>query len=227
MPVLQKFFEKHQTIVIKPYNGMGGQGVTVLPKESELEQAIHFAREYSDIVIAENYIVGENYRFLVLNGRVISVVHRIPPHIIADGMTTIENQLNDRNLILSQKKIPAIQLSSETLRVLAAQGFTPQSIPAAGTKVTLRLTANLSKGATTVDITETVPEAAKEMAVIAAQTLGLKIAGIDIIAANLNDPQTVYVIEVNAAPGLKMHYLEPKGIARDVATEIIRAVWEE
>jgi len=222
---LKVIYSQWKKIVVKPFNGMGGNGITVLPKESELAQSFTFAQNISKTVIVERYIPGDNYRFLVLGNKVLSVIHRKPPMIIADGITTLANQIEDRNLVLSQKKIPRITLSSETLRVLASQGHTPQSIPSAGTRVTLRLTANLSKGAITEDVTDTVSEETKQIAIIATKTLNLDIAGIDIITEDLSDLAKIFVIEANAAPGLKMHYFEENGERKDVATDIMKEVW--
>jgi D-alanine-D-alanine ligase-like ATP-grasp enzyme len=217
---------KMQNIVVKPADSKGGNGVTMLPNSSELEQAFLFAKKYSNIIIVEKYIPGENYRFLVLDDKVLSVVHRDPPFVIGDGSSTVATLIEDKNLIDSQKGVPSIKLSAETLRVLKHQNVTPSTILEKGKKVVVRLTGNLSKGATAKDITDSIPEEHKKIAIEGAKAIGLRLAGVDIICNDIYSPiSTPTIIEINATPGLKMHYFEEIGKKRNIAQYIIDAIY--
>lgn len=223
---LQEVFTQVKDIVVKPADSKGGNGVTMLPSNEELQLAFEFAKKYSNTIIVERYIPGENYRFLVLDDKVLSIVHRDPPFIIGDGVSTIRSLVEDKNLIEQQKGVPSIKFSAETLRVLKHQNITPKTVPTTGQKVFVRLTGNLSKGATARDITDLVPEKHKKVAIAGAKALGLRFAGVDIICQDIySDSTQSYIIEINATPGLKMHYFEEIGQKRNVAEAIIDAIY--
>lgn len=213
-------------IVVKPPNAKGGSGITILPSQTELEGAFRAAQRHSNDILVEKFIPGQNFRFLVLQGQVLSVILRKPPFIIGDGKTSIADLVKDMNAIHATANIPEVKLNKETARVLSKQDATFETVLPAGKEVLVRLTANLSKGATTEDITDIVPESHKKIALKAAAILDLDLAGVDIICNDIKNPSaTAYVIEVNASPGLKMHYYEEKGRKRNVALPIIKALY--
>lgn len=222
-----QLFHTYKDIVVKPLDSKGGNGVTVLPKETELEQAFKESQKFSKTTLVETFVSGFNYRFLVLDGVVLSAILRKPPFIIGNGIATVEQLLTELNIQNTAHNIPTVKMGFETERVVAAQGYTLQSVLEDQKMIFVRLTANLSQGSTTEDITDTVHEKHRQVAIEAAAALGLRFAGVDIICEDITSEKSVsYVIEVNTSPGLKMHYYEEKGAKRNVAQTIIKAIWE-
>jgi len=224
---LLPFFQDNQKIVVKPADSHGGKGVTVLPKEEELEVAFVRARKESNIVLAEEYVTGKNYRFLVLDGKVLAVALRQPPLVHGDGKTSLSTLLEDFNIENKANGLPKVPDSPYTWEIVAAQGFTRESTPPLGSEVLLRLTANLSLGGTVHDVTDNCAPAFNEIAVKATHALGLRLAGIDMISNDItNKNSPTYILEANAAPGMRIHYKCPKGAKRDVASHIISALYD-
>ncbi|MCC7304418.1 ATP-grasp domain-containing protein [bacterium] len=224
---LISFFAQNKNIVVKPADSHGGKGVTVLPEVDNLEAAYFRAHRESPIVLAETYVVGENYRFLVLDNEVLAISLRRPPTIIGDGITDIQTLFADLNMENKTQGLPQVPDSEYTWGIITAQGFDKSSILPIGKSIFLRLTANLSLGGTVDDVTETCDQSYKEIAIKVTKVLGLRFAGIDIIAEDLTEPnKAVFVIEANAAPGMRIHYKTEKGAQRNVAKIIMSAIYE-
>lgn len=224
---LLRFFNEHRKIVVKPADSHGGKGVTVLPKEFELEAAFERARKHSSIIISETYMSGRNYRLLVLDDNVLAVSLRLPPLIIGDGKTDIQTLLDDFNIENKAKGMPKVPDSSYTWSIVASQGFQKNEVPPVGKEILLRLTANLSLGGSIKDVTSECDPSYKELAVRVAKQLGLRLVGIDLIAEDITLPnKPVIVLEANAAPGLRIHYKDPNGEKLHVALPIISAINE-
>ncbi len=166
---------------------------------------------------------------LIIGGKLVAAARREPAQVIGDGIHTIKELIQivnqdprrgeDHATCLSKIPLDAISLG-----VVTEQGYTPQSIPAAGARVLIRRNANLSTGGTATDITETVHPEVIARAVEAARIIGLDIAGVDIVATDISRPmeeQGAVVVEVNAAPGLRMHIEPSGGTPRDVGGAII------
>jgi cyanophycin synthetase len=210
-------------VVVKPVDQKGGKGVTVLPKVEELEKAYETAKKYSSKIIVEEFIPGINYRFIVLDDSVIAVAVRYPPFIEGDGHSTVERLLNDFNTLRAQQRLPRVKLDEETLRTLRQQEMNQNSVLHAGQKVFLRLTANLSLGGSTDDITDEVPQKHKDIAIAGAKALGLRFAGVDIICMDATSEETEsYIIEINSGPGMRIHYSNEKGRKRNIAQQILQ-----
>jgi len=224
---LLPFFNQYKTIVVKPADSHGGKGVTVLPTENELALAFTRARKESSTVLAEQYVTGKNYRFLVLDDHVLAVALRQPPTIIGDGKTAITTLFEDFNMENKANGLPRVPDSIRTWEIVEKQGYTHNSIPPAGAPILLRLTANLSLGGTVHDVTATCDDSYKKIAVDVAQTLGLRLVGVDFIAEDITQPEKqAFIIEANAAPGMRIHYKSSEGAKLDVASAIISAVNE-
>ena len=224
---LLPFFDQYQKIVVKPADSHGGKGVTVLPVSSELQLAFNRARKESTIVLAEQYVSGQNYRLLVLDKKVLAVSLRKPPTIIGDGKTTLGTLFDDFNSENKANGLPRVPDSVRTWEIVEKQGFARASIPQLGQNVLLRLTANLSLGGTVLDVTEQCHDVYKQLAIDATSALGLRLAGIDLIAEDITQPgKPVFVLEANAAPGMRIHYKTADGAKLDVATSIISAIYE-
>lgn len=217
-------------VVVKPQDGNQGRGVaTNLSTREQVVGAFEAASRESKNILVEQYIPGNDYRLLVVNGRVVAAARREPAQVVGDGQHTVAElvaQVNtdprrgdDHSTALS--KIP---LDAVSLGVLADQGFTTDSVPPAGKIVLIRRNANLSTGGRAIDVTDRVHPEVAARAVDAARMVGLDIAGVDVVALDISttlEEQHGAIVEVNAAPGLRMH-LEPSfGVARPVTEAIV------
>lgn len=217
-------------VVIKPRDGSQGKGVTVnLTDRNQIKAAYHVASESSSNVLVERYISGHDYRLLVVGRKLIAAARRDPPQVVGDGVHSIVQlveQINS-NPLRSEghaNLLTRIHLDGISLAHLATQGFNPASIPDKGKLVTLRNNANLSTGGTATDVTDEIHPDIAECAVMTARMTGIDICGIDVICSSLSRPlgeQGGAVIEVNAAPGLRMHLQPSYGKPRAVGESII------
>lgn len=217
-------------LVVKPCDGNQGKGVALdLNSEKEVLSAFAIANNYSPRIIVEKYIQGKHYRVLVVGDRVVAVSERIPAHVVGTGENTVkelielENQSPDRGED-HEKPLTKIKIDPVVLMVLARQNLTLKYIPQAGEVVFLRENANLSTGGSAIDATDSIHPYNSELAFRIAKQIGLDIAGIDLVAQDIGSPVkegTGAVIEVNAAPGIRMHHYPISGKPRDAAGAII------
>ena len=223
-------------VVVKPLDGNHGRGVaTNLTTREQVVAAYEVAINEGSKVVVERYITGDDYRLLVVGNKLVAAAHREPAHVIGDGGSTICQLIDEVNRDPRRSDghgtvLSFLKLDPTALAVVAEQGFTPKSIPPAGTKVLIRRNANLSTGGTATDVTDLVhPENARR-AVDAARMVGLDIAGVDIIARDISRPlreQSGAVIEINAGPGLRMHLSPSKGTPKPVGREIVDMMFPE
>ncbi|MGH7585873.1 MAG: cyanophycin synthetase [Gemmatimonadales bacterium] len=217
-------------VVVKPYNANHGRGVSIgLTRSEEVRTAFHSAQQHSRSVIIESFIRGDDHRMLVVQGRLIAVSRREPGHVVGDGEHTI-SQLIDltnqdpRRGIGHEKVLTRIELDGQAERLLAAKGWTAATVPAAGERVYLRSTGNLSTGGTATDVTDVVHPDNVEMATRAVQAIGLDVGGVDFLTTDVTESfkdTGGAICEVNAAPGFRMHMAPSEGRARDVAGPVI------
>jgi len=217
-------------VVIKPHDGHHGKGVTTaIANEAELIQAFERAKAMSDKVIVEQYLTGSDYRMLVVDGKFVAAAKRIPAEILGDGQHTIAEliDIENRNPARGyghENVMTRLKVSSVTEHLLAKSGYTMETVLKDGEVFRLELTANLSTGGSAEDVTDRVHKTNRFMAERIANIIGLDIAGIDVMAPTLGRPIATVggaVIEVNAAPGLRMHLAPAKGKARNVAEPIV------
>ncbi len=227
---LQVAEEMKGPVAIKPYNGNHGKGVSLnLKSEKEIKRAFHLAQYYSEDVIVEKYFPGKHYRLLVVNNKVVAAAERFPAHVMGDGIHSIEELVAKVNEDLlrgegHEKPLTKIKLDSQALFVLARNNLQAASIPKKDSIVYVRDNCNLSTGGTAVDVTDKVHSSINSIAVRSAELVGLDVAGIDIVCPDISQPlgQQGAVIEVNAAPGIRMH-MPPFSIQGNrVAEEIIK-----
>jgi cyanophycin synthetase len=223
-------------VTVKPADGNQGRGVSVdLCTEEQVRTAFEAAALRSSKVLVERNVKGKDYRFLVIGDCMAAAARREPAKIVADGLHTIAQLIEKENSDPRRGDYHALPLSKIPLddiscAVLAEQGFTPNSIPPAETVVLIRRNANLSTGGTAVDVTDTVHPVNASFAVAAAKAVGLDIAGVDIVTEDISIPlyeQDGKVIEVNAAPGLRMHVTPSEGQARPVGEAIVDMLFPE
>ena len=221
-------------IVIKPLDGNHGRGITIdIQSMERAEIAYDRAREVSKGVIVEHFYQGRDHRILVVDGKMIAVAERVPAHVVGNGvdridkLVAIENQDPRRgeghDNILTQ-----IQLDAATDEMLVAQGLTIGSILAPGQVCYLRATANLSTGGIAIDRTDEIHPDNIWMAERVARIIGLDVAGIDVITTDITKPLREAdgtIVEVNAAPGLRMHLSPSQGVGRNVAAPILQMLF--
>ena len=221
-------------VVVKPQDGNQGRGVaTNLTTREQVLGAYEAAAKESRSVFVERYLPGNDYRLLVVGRKWWPPPAASRPRCSATGIRSVAELVSlvnadprrgdDHATALSKIRLDAVSLA-----VLAEQGYTPASIPPAGSVVLIRRNANLSTGGTAIDVTDRVHPEVAARAVEAARVVGLDIAGVDVVACDISQPldeQGGGIVEVNAAPGLRMH-LEPSiGISRPVGEAIVDSLF--
>jgi len=215
--------------VIKPCDGNQGKGVSLnLTSSGMVSEAFRLAAEYSPKIIVERQVMGRHYRVLVVGGRFICASERIPAHVIGDGVHNIRQLVDITNNDplrgeKHEKPLTKIKIDPVVHMVLARQGVGPETVLRQGTRIFLRENGNLSTGGTAVDVTDRICPENRSLAERVASIVGLDIAGIDITTEDISIPVEKSggaVIEVNAAPGIRMHLFPTKGRPRPVAKAI-------
>ncbi len=217
-------------VVTKPLDGNHGKGATtnLLTWEQALE-GFHAAKKYSRSIICEKYIVGRDHRALVINYKFVAAAIRTPAAVIGDGKHTIQQLIDfvnsdPRRGYGHEKVLTAIKVDDFTMNILTEKNLTLESVLPAGLELWLKPTANLSTGGTATDITDQVHPSNIFMCERIARIIGLDICGIDIMATDLSVPITENggaILEVNAAPGFRMHLDPTEGLPRNVAEPVI------
>jgi cyanophycin synthetase len=217
-------------IVIKPVDGNHGRGITIdIRSWSEAEAAYDVARQVSRGVIIERYYTGRDHRVLVVDGKVVAVAERVPAHVIGDGKSTIAELVEDTNNDPNRgeghdKVLTKIELDRTSYQLLERQGLTLNSILPKDKTCYLRATANLSTGGIAVDRTDEIHPENIWMAQRIVKTIGLDIAGIDVVTNDISRPVREtdgVIVEVNAAPGFRMHIAPSYGTSRNVAGAVV------
>lgn len=221
-------------VVVKPRDGNQGKGVTVNILTREHFMAVYgAAAAISEEVLVERFIPGHDYRLLVVGNRLVAAARREPPHVVGDGVHTVGElvaQVNSdpRRGEGHATSLTRIRLDDIALARLAVQDYSADSIPAIGERVVLRNNANLSTGGTATDVTDDVHPDVAARAVEAAQMIGLDICGVDAVCQTVHKPleeQGGGIVEVNAAPGLRMHLMPSYGKGQPVGEAIVSALF--
>ena len=216
--------------VLKPLNGNHGKGATTnIINYTQALTALAAAQKYGRSVIVEKFINGFDFRLLCINNKFICAALRTPAAVTGDGQHSIqwlvdETNKDERRGYGHEKVLTQIKVDEFTKIMLDDKGYTLETIPQKGEIVLLKPTANLSTGGTSTDVTDEVHPNNIFMAERISKIIGLDICGIDIMAPNLKVPITENrgaVLEVNAAPGFRMHIEPSEGIARNVAEPVI------
>ena len=217
-------------VVIKPLDGNHGKGATVGITDLEhAKTAFERAKEYSRWVIVEKQLIGADFRALIVNNRLIAVAERLPAHIIGDGRSTIQELIDTTNAdprrgYGHENVLTQIEIDGQTLRLIKARDYTLESVLPKDEVLNLKTTANISTGGTAIDRTDEVHPQNVFLFERIARIIGLDVAGVDIIAPNVSEPLHENgggIIEVNAAPGFRMHLAPSEGIGRNVAEHVI------
>ncbi|MBP7079817.1 MAG: cyanophycin synthetase [Rhodocyclaceae bacterium] len=223
-------------VVVKPQDGNQGKGVTVnIVTRDHLEIAFNAAKEFRDNIMVESYMPGHDFRMLVVGDKLIAAARRDSPFVVGDGEHTIIELVNQINTDPRRgdghaTPLTRIRIDEIAIARLAIQGFTPSSIPPKGQRVVLRNNANLSTGGTATDVTDDVHPDVAASAIAAAQMIGLDICGVDIVCDTVLKPleeQGGGIVEVNAAPGLRMHTAPSYGKGRAVGEAVIAQLYPD
>jgi cyanophycin synthetase len=230
------FHDIGAAVVVKPDVGNHGNGSTINVTDlDQLEQAFLAAKAFYPDVIVEEYVHGGDFRFLVIDGKLAAAARREPAHVIGDGKSTIRELIDILNAdplrgFGHEKVLTQVEMDAMTERLLALRGLGPDSRPEKGEKIYLKATANLSQGGTATDVTDEIHPEIRRMAERTAGIIGLDCAGIDALAQDISlplDPSGIKVVEVNAAPGFRMHLEPTNGRPRNVAKPLVDMLFPE
>ncbi len=217
-------------VVIKPLDGNHGKGATVgINSIEDARIAFEKAKEYSRYIIVERQLIGSDFRALVVNNRLIAVAERVPAHVVGNGRSTIQALIDKTNEdprrgYGHENVLTQIDVDGQTLRCIRKAGYEIDSVLPKGEILHLKTTANISTGGTAIDCTDEVHPENVFLFERIARIIGLDVAGVDVIAPNVSEPLRENgggIIEVNAAPGFRMHLAPSEGIGRNVAEHVI------
>ncbi len=222
-------------VVVKPLDGNQGKGVTVnVTSREQLAAAYATATEFRDAILVERYLPGNDFRMLVVGDKLIAAARRDPPQVVGDGLMSVRQLVDQVNLDPRRgsghaTSLTKIRFDDIALASLAKQGYDAETVPPKGQRVVLRNNANLSTGGSATDVTDDVHPEFAARAIAAARMVGLDICGVDIVCDNVLKPmeeQGGGVVEVNAAPGLRMHLSPSFGKGRPVGDAIIAEMFK-
>ena len=217
-------------IVLKPLDGNHGKGASInVTNWEDAVSGLAFAKEYSNRIIVEKFITGFDFRILVIDNKLVAAAKRVPAHVVGDGKNTIQELINLTNLdprrgYGHENVLTKIDVDRDTEDLLEKLNYTLENIPRKGEIVYLKSTANLSTGGTSVDVTDMMHPENIFLAERISRVIGLDICGVDIMAENLTQPLKEnggVILEVNAAPGFRMHLAPSEGLPRNVAAPVI------
>jgi cyanophycin synthetase len=223
-------------VVVKPKDGNQGKGVTVnITSREQLIAAYHVATAFRDDILVERYLPGNDFRLLVIGDKLIAAARRDPPQLVGDGKHTVRQLVEQINRDPRRgsghaTSLTKIRFDDIALATLATQGLNAESVAPRGLRVILRNNANLSTGGTATDVTDDVHPEVAACAIAAAQMVGLDLCGVDLVCDSVLKPieeQRGGIVEVNAAPGLRMHLSPSYGKGRPVGEAIIASLFAE
>ncbi len=217
-------------VVVKPLDGNHGSAVSInLKTAEEVRAAFEKASQVGSRVLVEAFQPGNDYRILVIDGKVVAAAQRVPGHVVGDGRHTVRELVDlvnsdPRRGVGHEKVLTRLVLDDQALRLLDQSGLTLDSVPAEDQIVFLRLTGNLSTGGIAIDKTDVLHYDVRVMAERAVRTVGLDVAGVDYVSPDISRSYKDVgggIVEVNAAPGFRMHLAPTEGRPRDVSGPVI------
>jgi cyanophycin synthetase len=227
------FHELTPPVVVKPLDGNQGRGVSLrLESEAQVREAFRIAREHRSQVLVECFIEGRNFRVIVVGGRMVAAAERFPAHVVGDGQLTVAEliELENQNPLRDDGHrgvLSRIEIDDVVRAYLAKTNRSLADVPEAGEAFYLRESINLSTGGTACDVTDQVHPEAADACERAARAIELDVCGIDLVCRDINRPLLGQgaIIELNAAPGIRMHEHPSRGRARDVGGAIIDSLY--
>ncbi len=219
-------------VVVKPLDANHGRGVSInLNSDEEVEAGFAEAKEHSRsrAILVESFITGFDHRMLVVNNKLVAVAKRVPGHVVGDGKHTIAELVHivnedPRRGIGHEKVLTMLEIDNQAKRLMENAGVTEETVLPDGEVFYLRSTANLSTGGTAIDLTDVVHPDNRDMAERAIMAVGLDVGGVDFLIDDITKSYKDIggaIVEVNAAPGFRMHVAPSEGQPRDVAGKVI------
>ncbi len=221
-------------VVLKPQYGYQGKGVYLnIQDERQLIEAYSDIRQkYKDIMV-EQFVFGYDYRVCVVDGEVIAVSRRNPPFVVGDGVLSVRDLIDklnedDKRGYGHEKPLTKIKVDGELIFCVSKQGYSLESVLEENKTLMLRENSNLSTGGTSVDCTDEICKENIDICIRSAKAIGLNICGIDLCCEDISKPlyNNGVIVEVNAAPGIRMHHYPSEGISRDVSGAIVSALFK-
>ncbi len=223
-------------LVIKPLDGNHGRGQTINVNDWETAKiGLEHAQKVSRKVIVEKYITGYDFRILVINHKMVAAARRVPANVVGDGELNIEQLIEKENQdprrgYGHENVLTEILVDKDTSELLEKLNYTLETVPQKGEIVYLKSTANLSTGGTSIDVTDMIHPDNITMCERISKIVGLDVCGIDIMAENLTQPLKESggaILEVNAAPGFRMHLAPSEGLPRNVASPVVDMLYPQ
>jgi len=219
-------------VVCKPLDGNHGRGISIdLRTEAAVREAFEVALEEARDggVVVELFVPGHDHRMLVVDGRLVAVAKRVPGHVVGDGEHTVAELVDivnedPRRGVGHEKVLTRLELDRQAHELLAEKGHAPDTVLPDGEVLYLRTTANLSTGGTAIDLTDRVHPDNRTMAERAVGAVGLDVGGVDFLTEDVSQSWKEVggaIVEVNAAPGFRMHVAPSEGQPRDVAGAVM------
>ena len=217
-------------IVLKPLDGNHGKGASINVKtREEAVEGLAYAKKYSHRIIVEKFITGYDFRVLIIDNKLVAAAKREPAHVKGDGKHTIQQLIEETNKdprrgYGHENVLTQIDVDRDTTDLLEKLNYTLETVPKKDEVVYLKSTANLSTGGTSIDVTDMMHPENIFLCERISRVIGLDICGVDIMAENLTQPLKENggcILEVNAAPGFRMHLAPSEGLPRNVAAPVI------
>ncbi len=223
-------------VVLKPLDANHGRGVSInLTEDEQVEIAFAEAQKHGKgrAVLVEKFVTGFDHRMLVVNNELVAVAKRVPGHLVGDGKQTITQLIDEVNSdprrgIGHEKVLTNLELDSQALRLMKEAGVTQDTVLPKDETLYLRSTANLSTGGTAIDVTDSVHPDNREMAERAIKAVGLDVGGVDFLIDDITKSYKDIggaIVEVNAAPGFRMHVAPSEGTPRDVSGKVVEMLF--
>lgn len=223
-------------VVVKPLDGNHGRGVSInLTEDAQIETAFAEARAQSKsrAILVESFVTGMDHRMLVVNNELVAVAKRVPGHVVGDGKKTIAELVevvnsDPRRGIGHEKVLTNLEIDAQAERLMQAAGYTEATVLPDGETFFLRSTANLSTGGTAIDMTDVCHPDNKDMAERTIKAVGLDVGGVDFLTSDITKSYKEIggaIVEVNAAPGFRMHVAPSEGTPRDVAGKVLHMLF--
>ena len=221
----------NKPIVIKPKSTNYGLGISVFKNganEEDIKKALTIAFNNDNTVLVEEFISGKEFRFLVIDEKVVGVLHRVPANVVGDGERTIKELVDIKNEnplrgVGYRTPLEKIKLEENVELFLKQKNRNFNYVPKKDQVVYLRENSNISTGGDSIDYTDVMPDRFKEIAINAAKAVGAKICGVDMMINCYNDKNSNYaIIELNFNPAIHIHSYPYKGKERNIAINILK-----
>lgn len=223
----------NKPIVVKPKSTNFGKGISIFTQGAsavDIRKALEIGFEHDDTVLIEEFAKGKEYRFLVIGDQVAGILHRVPANVIGDGEHTITELVAIKNQDSLRGKgyktpLEKINLDASSALFLKQRDLDFDYIPSQGEIVYLRENSNISTGGDSIDYTDEIPNRFKEIAVRAAQAVGAKFCGVDMMLEDYSDEKSPYaIIELNFNPAIHIHSYPYKGVERPIAEQVLKVL---